>query len=210
MTDPVVDPAPAPAAAEEAVEEFESMTIEEIEASIEAAVTKGVARATPKPAAEDPLAGLDDSVRPFAERTLKLEAELAERKKNESLAAAAQQEAARITEIQSVAKEFKMTKDELIAVADYADAHPEKAAVADFRTLAAMQNPKLLLRGMEPAKPEPKDGAPAGGPAPAVTVEVGSGGDAPPQDFRPGPGHGFGDITNWALSHQRGTFITET
>lgn len=215
MEKPVEDPNPAESAtpAEDADPEvdLDTMSIEELEQVVETAVSRAVETAKPKgPPAPDPLEGVDPAVRELHERTAKVEAQLAERNEREKAEAAAAQENARIKEIGAVAEEFKMSRKELLAVADYADAHPEKAAVADFRTLAVMQNPELLLRAKAKPSAQPKDEAPAGGPANAAVVEVGSGGEAPPAEFKPGPGHGFGDITNWALRHQRGQFITET
>lgn len=209
-TPPAAAPAAAPAP-ESVEDDYDAMTMEELEALVENSVKRGVEAATPKAPAEDPNADLDPRVREIDARTKKVEEELAARRANEQKALEAQQEAARITAIQKTAQEFKMTKEELLAVADYADAHPDKAAVADFRTLAIMQNPELLLRAKATPTPEPKPpAAPDGGPAPAAIVEVGSGGDAPPAEFTPGAGHGFGDITRWALRHQAGQFIQET
>jgi len=198
------------AAAEDDAVDLDTMSIEELEAIVTKAATEAAKAVVPKAEEKDPYEGQEPAVRAAHERLDKAEKELAERRERDVREQAAREEQGRMAEITAVAKEFKMTKKELMAVADYADAHPDKAAVADFRTLAVMQNPDLLLRSRKTDSPEAKDGAPAGGPAPAATIDVGSGGEAPPADFKPGPGHGFGDITNWALQHQRGQFITET
>lgn len=213
--DPAAPPPPAPAGDPPAPAEddldFSGMDLDDLSAAIESAVAEGVKKAQPPAPVADPLEGVADDVRPFAERTLKLEKELAELRAKDAERETAASDAAKIQQIRDTAKEFRMSKEEVIAVGKYADEHPDVAAVLDFRTLAVVAKPDLLARSRSTPAPQPSaaPAAPAGGPAPAALVEPGSGGETPPKDWTPGAGHGFGDITRWALQNMGGTLMTE-
>lgn len=213
-------PAPEPVEPEADVEDFDDIPLDELESSIRSIVGDALDERLPKPEPEpepDPFEDLPEDVRPLAEKNAALEKRLAameaKEQERERAAAEAGRESNMIAQMKAAAKEFSMSKEEVLAVADYVDKNlpPEVADKLSFEQMAILQNPLLASRRkVNGAPPSAKPGAPAGGPPPAKLVEVGSGGDAPPRDRHPGPGKGFDDIHREAAREYAGKlFVNE-
>lgn len=196
-----LEPQPEPEAEAEPTDEAFEVDLDELDARLEKIISKGIDQGIQKHLApEVPEEEPEPEPEPGSDEARIRALERAELDRQAAAAKQAEADAEKQTlaEIAQTMSKYKLTKEETMAVAKAIDANPTKHAELTFEESAILTNPALAGRLVKPTPPTTGTPRPQGGPNAALLVEVGSGGEQPPKDFEPGPGHGFGDINRWA------------